>query len=221
MSDLENAAKEILEPFIFNYRGTLRLSADNLETLATWATKTWMAYALTRPAQGNPLLEADYRAMAAHPRPVNRSRIWLMHAHESHAQVGLGIASTLLSSTDFNPDLEATPDNCAFAYLAASTVVLFMLVVPDVLPRPVAETLVPPTFSLPGVRQIWSNPRRQYFPLDRVPDAAFAQLMYWPREVFDAFGLPVYGLNDDDVSAIRQEFLDGGNPEDIRKRWES
>lgn len=42
-------------------------------TLATWATKSWMAYALLRLPHENPFTLEEYRTMAAKPAPLVRS----------------------------------------------------------------------------------------------------------------------------------------------------
>lgn len=47
MSALEDQAKAIVGPFIFD-RIPVRLSAHDLRSLTTWGTTSWMAYALTR-----------------------------------------------------------------------------------------------------------------------------------------------------------------------------
>lgn len=74
MSGLETEAKAVLRPFILDGE-TKRLSADDLRILTTWATKSWMAYALTLPVQQNPFTETEYRAMADSAAPLGRCRV--------------------------------------------------------------------------------------------------------------------------------------------------
>ena len=78
------------------------------------------------------------------------------------------LASTLLrkgSPSDFE-----VPDNAAHAYLAAAGLVLFMALIPPDAPDGLAEVFAPPILSGWGIRRIWPNPRKQYFPLETVPD---------------------------------------------------
>lgn len=219
MSQLESLAKDILEPFVLGGGKILTLSKDDLFTLATWATKSWMAYALTKPAQSNPFTVEEYRVMAAEPQPLERGEVWLLHTTEPRSNVGMGIVSTLMSNTA--PDFETTPDNAAHGYLAVAGVVLFMVLVPTDGPDRVAECFAPQrALSGSGVRRIWPGPRKQYFPLDRVPDAQFAALLDFPEQWANAMGLPTVGLTDADAVATFQDFLDGAHPAELRRRWD-
>lgn len=219
MSRLEDQVKQIVAPFVFDGDRHVTLSAVDASTLATWATKSWMAYALTGPAQRNPFLFDEYRAISASPQPLDRSQIWLMHATEPRAHVGIGIASTLLTQGP-PPDLEV-PDNAAHAYLAAAGVVLFMALVPPDAPDEILRSFDPPMLTGSGIRRIWPNPRKQYFPLDTVPDAQLAALLDFPEEWARLAGLPVAGLTDEDVATVFQGFLDGADAAELRGRWQT
>lgn len=217
MGQLEDQTRTILKPFVLDGENLLTLSEDDLFTLATWATKSWMAYALTAPAQRNPFTEDEYRAMAANPKPLVRCQIWLLHAAEPRSEVGMGIHSTLF--TFGRPDL-AAPDNTGHAYLAVAGVVLFMALAPTDAPDGFIEhVLTPPSVSGNGVRRIWPHPRRQYFPLARVPDEEVAALLDYPVRLAEAVGLPTAGLTDDDTAEVMQEYLDGADPTELRRRW--
>ncbi len=217
MSRLENRVKAILGPFVFN-GSTLRLSAEDLRALTTWATKSWMAYALTRPAQQNPFTRAEYRGMAASPGPLSRSRVWLLHSLEPRAHVGMGVASGLFSSWPV-PDLEKSPDNTAYGYLAAASVVMIMLIVPSNMPMNLVELLGPPAVSSAAVRRVWPDPRAQYFPLGLLPDTALAATLAFPRQVFEAIGLPTVGLSQSDAERAYQDFIEGADPAELTRRW--
>lgn len=220
MSGLENQAKAILGPFVLDH-SAVQLSTDELRALTTWATKSWMAYALTRPTQWNPFSEAEYRTMVASPEPLRRSRVWLMHAQEPRAHVGMAIESTLISS-QHPPDIEATQDNTAYAYLAVATVVMIMFLVPpeapDQLVDELVEALVPPIVSSPTVRRCWPDPRPQDFPLGVVPDADLAALIDIPSGFFHERGLHADGITDAESAAVLQEFLEGADPTERRRR---
>lgn len=97
MSVLENQVGSILSPLI-DGGSPVRLTVDDLRTLTTWATKSWMAYALTRPEQQNPFTEDEYRGMAASPGPLGRSLVWLLHSDDGRAQVSMGMIPQLLVS---------------------------------------------------------------------------------------------------------------------------
>jgi hypothetical protein len=200
MSGQENQARTILGPFVLDH-STVQLSADDLRVLTTWATKSWMAYALTCPAQKNPFSEAEYRAMAASPEPLRRSRVWLMHAQGPRAHAGIGIESSLFSSQQ-PPDLERTQDNTAYAFLAVAGVVMIMLLVPA---DELFDELVPSIASSPGVRRCWPNPRPQDFPLDVVPETDLTEFFDFVPRFFHESGLPLDGLTDAESAVFRDE----------------
>ncbi|TDD55429.1 hypothetical protein E1263_26115 [Kribbella antibiotica] len=228
MSRLESDAKAILAPFIFSGT-TTRLSAEDLRTLTIWATKSWMAYALTVALQQNPFTEAEYRGMAESAQPLGRSQVWLLHSTEPRAQVAMGITSTLHSFEP--PDLEKTPNNTAYAYLAVAGVVMALLllsteVIDALRSLPDGDEvldgfMVPPMSKSPVVRRAWPGPRPQYFPLGVLPDADLAAFIEGAPRLFSETGLPVDGLTDEAVAAVREEFLSGADPVDLRRRWEA
>ncbi len=218
MKDLEDGVKALLEPFITD-RTAVTLSAEGLRTVAAWATKSWMAYALTRPTQRNPFTEAEYRLMAAEHGPLQRSFLWLMFSQEPRANVGIGIDSILLSSEATPPNLSAVPDNMAYSYLAVAGAVLVLLLVPPEAPAQLVKALSPPMLAVPMVRRIWPDPRPQHFPLDLLPDWNLARFLEFPPQVFEAMGLPVIGLTEKDTHEVARDFLAGGKPEDLRHKW--
>jgi hypothetical protein len=222
MSQLENGAKRLLVPFILGGQPFVKLSADDLRLLAGWATKSWMAYSLTRSKYENPFSVNDYRAITASSLPVDRCSIWLLHSHEPRAYVGMGVTSTLLEQADKpSADLAEVADNTAFAYLAVASCVFFMLRVPESLPIEIERTLIPPQLLTHGSRQIWPNPRPQYFPLGVAPDQDLDQLLDFPRTITEAIALPVIGLTESERTEVQQEFLSGADPRELRSRWES
>ena len=221
MSQLEEDAKRLLGPFILGGRQVVKLSEDDLRRLAGWATKSWMAYSLTRSNISNPFSDADYRSIATSSLPVGRCLIWLLHSHEARAHVGIGITSTYLEQVAKPPmDLVEVADNCAFAYLAVASCVLFMLRVPEDFPLEVEWTMVPPQLRTYGTRQIWPSQRRQYFPLDVMPDYDFDRLLDYPRLLAEAIALPTIGLTKQERAEVVQQFLDGTDPQELRTRWE-
>lgn len=54
MSRLENEARRILSPFILGGERFIKLSRADLQLLAAWVIKSWMAYSLTRSEIENP-----------------------------------------------------------------------------------------------------------------------------------------------------------------------
>ena len=221
MSQLEEEAKRILGPFILGGQRFVQLSESDLRRLAGWATKSWMAYSLTRSNIGNPFSDADYRSIAASGEPVSRCSIWLLHSREARAHVGIGITSTYLEQIGKRPvDLVKVADNCAFAYLAAAGCVLFLLRVPDDFPEEVESTMIPPQLGTYGTRQIWPSQKPQYFPLDIMPDYEFDRLLDYPRVLAEAIALPTIGLTEHERAKVMQEFLGGANPQELRRRWE-
>jgi hypothetical protein len=219
MAQLEESTKKILGPFVFDGTKPLRLSPDHLHTLATWATKSWMAYALLRVPHQNPFTTDEYRSMASFPQPLDRTQIWMLHSLEPQAHVGLGIESTLLSTGETPPDLASAQDNWAYGYLAVSTVVFAMQLLPPGAPPETGDVLAPPMLASSIVRRIWPEPRAQYFPLDVVQDANLRALLDYPQQIFNATGLPTVGLTDDDATGVLREFQDGADPAELRRRW--
>lgn len=219
MSRLEASVGALLRPFLFD-AAPVRLSGDDLRAVSTWATKSWMAYALTLPWQQNPFTEAEYRSMSSDPAPVDRSRVWLLHSQGPAAQVAMAIWPTLLSKGPA-PDLAATANNTAYAYLACSGVVMVMLLPPEDLPNEMADLMTLPMLKLRGVRRCWPEPRPQYFPLDPVPNEYLVGLVEAIPDLFGQIGLPVEGLTDADAAAVLDEFLGGADPADLRRRWDA
>lgn len=217
MSQLESDVKELLWRFYARHE-TLRLSIEDLQLLATWATKSWMAYALTNAPTSNPFTETEYRQMASSPAPLDRGWVWLMHTHHDGAHVSMGLTSTLMSFAGEVPDLAGAADNAAFALLGASSVVLTMMLLPPEVDADKYELLAPEALSGRGVRRIWPEPRRQYFPLD---DAAssFTGFYHFADQFFGLIGLPVEGLTDDEALQVTREFMAGADPADLRARW--
>jgi hypothetical protein len=220
MSKLENAAKRLLGPLFFEGSRFVRLSNDNLTSLATWVTKSWMAYALTLDEQSNPFTVAEYRAMARNPAPLDRSAIWMFYSEHPRAHVGMGLLPILLHSMFDQPDFLADRDNAAFGFLATSGTVFFLRLFPADYPSNAAEVFVPDQFASGGVRKIWPNPRRQFFPLDTVTDNDFDAILEFPTAVIEAITLPVEGLNDTDVADILAQYRAGSMPSELRKRWD-
>jgi hypothetical protein len=218
MSNLESAAKNILQPFLFEDYSALSLTVPDLTTLATWATKTWMAYALTRTEQENPFNEQEYRSMVTTPRPLDRTSIWLLHSTDPRAHVGVGISSTLLGFGDDlgagNLDIDA--DNTAFAYLAVSTVVMFMLRLPESAPPFTEQLFTPPQLGSAAVRRIWPDPHDQAFPVGTMSDKNLGGLLDFPRALFDQISLPVHGLDESGRGDVIAQYLAGANPRDLR-----
>ena len=109
----------------------------------------------------------------------------------------MGVESTFLEQADRpSADLAEVADNTAFAYLAVASCVFFILRVPESLPIEIERTLIPPQLLTHGSRQIWPNPRSQYFPLDVMPDQDFDKLLGFPRATAEAIALPVIGLTE-------------------------
>lgn len=219
MSRLEQQAKAVLGPFVLGGQRPLRLSRTDLRTVSTWATKSWMAYSLLRPAHQNPFTKDEYRSMASSPAPLSRMQIWLLHSLEPRAHVAMGIASALMGTDGSLPDLANEQDNWGYAYLAVSTVVLAMQLLPTGAPEEVAEIFSPPMLDHPAVRRIWPTLRPQFFPLGVVSDELVASLLEYPHEVFSNVGLPTVGLTNEDGAEVFQQFLAGANPTELRQLW--
>ena len=221
MSQLEEDAKRLLGPFVFGGAPFVKLGVDDLRRLAGWASKSWMAYSLTRSAISNPFSEADYGSIVGSSLPVGRCLIWLFHSHESRAHVGIGMTSTYLEQVERRPmDLAEVADNCAFAYLAVASCVLFMVRVPNDFPAEVEWTMIPPQVRTYGARQIWPDQRRQYFPLEVMPDYDFDQLLDYPRLLAEQISLPTVGLTEHERAEVVKQYLDGTDPRELRRRWE-
>lgn len=220
MSSLEDATKTILAPLILDGASHVRLSRENLLTLATWATKSWMAYALLSGPQQNPFTTEEYRSMAADPRPLDRSQLWLMRSFEPGAEVAMTLNTSLLTFGDA-PDLAAAQDNWAYGILSVSTVVLALQLLPADAPRGMDELVAPPMLSSPPVaRRIWPDLRPQFFPLDLLPPGALGALLRYPAQIFDALGLPTVGLTDQDATEVLQQYRDGADPRELRRQWD-
>lgn len=217
MSSLETQVKALLDPF-FDTGRFIRLSTSDLSLLATWATKSWMAYALTFSTQANPFTTEEYRHLAATSTPIGeRCNVWLMHSKDDGAHVGMGLQSSLF--TFGQPESLEVQDNAGFAYLAASTLVMFMALLPPDAPDGMLEVFQPPVVEIDTVRRAWPSPRRQFFPLGSLPQGALAALLRYPLEFRENIGLPTTGLTDQDIPEVMKRFLDGASPTDLRREY--
>jgi hypothetical protein len=57
------------------------------------------------------------------------------------------------------------------------------------------------------------------FPLDAVPDADLAAFIDQMPLYFHRQGLPTVGMTDEDSAVLMQEFLDGADPSELRRRY--
>lgn len=220
MSALEEATKNVLGPFIFKSATHLRLSREDLLLLATWATKSWMAYALLRAPSQNPFTTDEYRSMALYQRPLERSQVWLMHSLEPEAHVAMALHSSLISRDEPPPDFESAKDNWAYGLLSVSTVVFALQLLPPESPSGMEDHLAPPMLDSPPVaRRIWPNLRPQYFPLGLAPHGTMGALARYPQQLFAAVGLPTIGLTDEDAVEVFRKFREGADPTELRRRW--
>lgn len=218
MSRLEDEVRHLVGPFIFGEQGVV-LDAEQLTTIATWATKSWMAYALNRSPLENPFTTAEYRAMAAEPKPLDRSRIWLMACHHDGAQVGMGVDPTLMSAQV--PDLATEQNNAALCYLAASCVVLFMVLAPPDSPEGFLDVMAMsagPALQSGKARRIHPSPRRQGFPLEGLSQQEFYALRHAPH-VMHELDMPGMGLTPQQLAQVREEWQEGADPAELRAKW--
>jgi len=221
MSNLEKQVQAVLGPFILKDQQPLRLSSDDVKTIATWATKSWMAYALLRPHHQNPFTEQEYQSMASGPQPLARSQIWLLHAREPGSHVAMGIDSSIMSFRSAPPDLATAQDNWAYAYLAVAGVVLVMQLLPPEARDDMADLLAPPMLAHTSARRVWPDLRPQFFPLGVVPDEVVLSLRRYPQEVFRIVGLPTVGLTGYDSAEVVRQFMAGADPTELRRQWNS
>jgi len=217
MSQLEDNAKKLFAPY-FVAGWPIGLTPERLALLATWATKSWMAYALLSDPEANPFTTEEYRSMAASPAPLARSRLWLLHSHAPTAYVGIGVAGTLITFGEATPDLATTQNNAGFGYLATGGMVLFIALAPhDHLEA--HELLEPFAAQADGVQRIWPAPTEQLFPEPAVPDEVMSDFLGWPDQMEEMLDLPVVGLTDEEVLQVRREFQAGAEPSELRERW--
>ncbi len=223
MSRLENEARRILSPFILGGERFIKLSRADLQLLAAWVIKSWMAYSLTRSEIENPFTECDYRAIAQTSTPPQRCRVWLLHSHEPRAHVGMGVTSTYFESVkdpDYvAADMATVPDNTGIAFVSVASCVFFMIRTPETFPAELVQMFVPPQALGYGSRQIWPNGRPQYFPLGIMPDSAFGELLEFPRIFGEAMSMPTIGVTEAERMEAIERFLAGENPRDLRSKY--
>lgn len=225
MSRLENEARRILSPFILGGERFVRLSHDDVQLLATWVVKSWMAYSLTRSRIENQFSERDYRNIAHESLPPERCRVWLLHSHEPRAHVGMGVTSTFLESVkdpDYVPaDMATIPDNAGMAFVSVASCVFYMIRTPEKFPAELVEIFAPPLIARYGSRRIWPSGRSQYFPLDVMPDWALDELLEFPRMIGEALSMPTIGVTEAERMDAIQRFKNGELPRDLRTRYGS
>ncbi|WP_144009282.1 hypothetical protein [Enemella evansiae] len=218
MSRLENRVKHLLDPLIRGHASWVKLSTDDLQTLATWVSKTFMAYLTIREDFKNPFNPQDYRSISSVNSPPPGCQIWMLRSHNPRAQVGLSINSTYISTTADASELISERDNLCMGYLAIPCVAFVIVVVRADLPNELVDALIPEQLKADGVRRIWPDPRAQYFPLQELPDWKFEGLLQSIAEI-QSWGLPSIGLNAGELREVRERFLAGEDPKSIRAKW--
>lgn len=222
MSQLENEARRILKPFILDGKTFVVLGQNDLRLLATWAIKSWMAYSLTLSDIENPFTtKDDYGSIAQTSQPPDRCMVWLFHSLAEQAHVGIGLSSTFLEflrDPAYTPaDLAEVPNNFAFGFLSVASCVFFLVRTPEGMPEEGRQLLIPPQLTEFGSRQIWPSQRRQYFPLDVMPDMTFDQLLEFPRLLAEAIAMPTIGLSENERAEAVSQYLAGASPRELRR----
>jgi hypothetical protein len=158
--------------------------------------------------------------MAHSQTPPNRAAIWLLNSHSRLAQVGIGLETILITHDNEIPDLAASRDNTALGYFAASCVVMYLALAPPQKTEEYLDLLMTPKgASHEGTRKIWPTTQPQYYPLDSAPHALIQSLVDFPEQLYSALSLPVHGLTHEEASSVRDAFLAGEDPSELRKRW--
>lgn len=217
MSRLEQRAKRILRPFVFQDL-LLTLESDELKTIATWATKSSMSYALIRPSQHNPFTETEYRAIAADPAPLDRSHVWMFYSEDPGSHVAMHVSSGLITPLPASDHL--APDNAGFAMISLANLVLFLAFAPLDAPSEMLEVMAPELLTQRGIRRIWPDARRQYFPLEEPAPGTLSALVEYSDEIWRQIGLPIVGLNEAEAADVSKRYLDGEDARDLRAEWE-
>lgn len=216
MKGLEDRVKALLSPWS-KVGWPVRLAPEDQTLLATWATKSWMAYTLLSGEMKNPFRTSEYRAISSLPQPLGRSRVWLIHSDAPSAYVGMGISSTLLDLDSPRPDMSTAPDNAGFAYLAFAEWVFFLVLAPH--DNEVLDLLESDVPSIPTATRIWPPSEELVFPTATASSSDLSRLLAIPGDFDRALGLPVIGLTPQEIEEVREAFLAGVEPWQIRARW--
>jgi hypothetical protein len=214
MSQLEDDAGTIFGP-LRKAGWPLSLQTQHQVTLATWATKSWMAYALLADRIHNPFTTAEYREMAAHPAPLRRSRVWLMYSHAPGSQVAMGLSGKLVTHGSRVPNMKSTQDNCGFGFMSYAGSVFFLVLAPpggEVL----LDALQPPALLSRGVERIWPAGERLVHPGESVAPEVVAGLLAAPEQFDEIMGLPVEGLTEREIRKVRRQFAGGRDASSLR-----
>ena len=100
----------------------------------------------------------------------------------ARSQVGIGIASSLMGTNWVVPVLDENPDNMCFAYMAVSSVVFYMVLVPPDSTPDQMDSLAPRSVGDRGARPIWPSRHPILFPVYRASHLTFASLYDAPRK---------------------------------------
>lgn len=208
MSQLETQAKEIVGPLLFGGQ-RVWLGPEEQLRMARWATKSFMAYALTLGPLDNPFSLSDYRTLAVGREVPNRIWIWMAHVESRLAQVGTAIRPSVLSK-DFDPVNDQ--NNTAVGFLAAGGLVFMLLVLPDALAE-LAGPLAPPRSAENRAVHLLSRPTG--IAAVRSPDLGedyMEEVVAW-LDCLRVVAMPAAeGLSPEELAGLQQMFLDGVTP---------
>lgn len=219
MKRLEDAVKHLLAPWT-KVGWPVNLDRGSQVLLSAWATKSWMAYALSQRKDTGPFSDAERRAMAAGPAPFDRSRVWTMQSDAPTAYVGMGLLPTLITPDGEVPDLTSAPNNAGFGYLAYNGLVFFAAVAPAA-DSPLLDLIEELVDDVGFAKRIWPPSGEEFFPTRCAPAPAMSELLGIAGSFERYAALPVVGLSASEVQEVRSTYAAGGaDVLQIRARWQ-
>lgn len=216
MSALEDDVKGLLGPWIFDAR-PVRLRPAQQRTIATWAVKTFMTYALTLAPESNPFTPREYKAFARSQVAPSRAHVWMYASTSVRSATGLGINPFTFSDAEFDPAADA--DNAALGFLAAGHAMFLMVLLPPEVPEGLLDAFAPPPAPHAALMRRITRPTKGWlFPAGKCTEEHMDAVMSWmdlPRHI----SLPIEGLTRPQMQQASSESISGASIEQLHASY--
>jgi hypothetical protein len=226
MNDLEKSVMPTLDSWITGQDATLK--RGQVETLASWVTKTALTYALYYRPKDSPFRSADYAEFFQTKRPFKKSIIWVAFSDAPTAFVSAYLEPFWIQRADEESvDPDQLPTAASFSLGAHGVVFLarFWMNMPIKPDNALTRALTKYYFwNLPrkatvDLQRIEPPRRKVRGPVTKISPERLDSLRNSAAALMEAGGLPLEGLTEAEVSEVRKKWREGSDPAQLRQEF--